>query len=279
MSVRYLDPDVIGLEEYREEMIYSEARCSVDADAEDQVALYAALVQRAEEAERGQRICWRAEVLAHARVNACDYALDLLTGRFKRTLARALEDTGLKNAEESPRFKRYFRLQPHAVTEMALEAQIDFMKDWPQALANEPEPELRELVPLFTAAFAEGREALAARSAALAKTRDHRFEQIYPLFEDGNKLRRIIFGVLTARAAERSLGEEWPEKFHRKPRDTRSTPQELKQRAILSMLRAQGIAVSPEGRKKIVREKSLPVLDRWCARAPAVTAEAELFAA
>jgi hypothetical protein len=278
MSVRYLDPDEIGLAEFREEMIDSEARCSFDDEARDQAPFYAVLADRAEQVEREQRSRWRAEVLGHARVHARDYALDRLTRRFKRVLVRVLDDSGVADAEESPRFRRYFRLRPSVVIDMGLETQLDFMKDWPQALDNEPEPELQDFAPLFTAAFGEGREALAARSAALAKTRDHRFEQIYPLFEDGNRTRKVVFGVLTARAAERSLGEDWPEKFHRKSRDTRSSPLELKQQAILLMLRARGVAVSKEIRQRILKEKSLPVVDRWCARAAQVAAEAELFA-
>ena len=98
------------------------------------------------------------------------------------------------------------------------------------------------------------------------------------IFEEINSLRKSLYGVLTSREVEKKQAAGWADSFFRKQSRVVDDPSELKQDAIILMLKARGISLSKESQKKIFEASEAATLDRWLSLVGTITSEAELFA-
>jgi hypothetical protein len=276
---RYLRYEVLSLDSLWDELVYTEALCLNDQDAEDLAETFSALVKRVMQARQNQLLSWRSETVAQAQISLRNYQLDRLTTRFSQIFVRLLEDAAVKDPTSDVRYKSYFVEPLSRLIGRGLETQLPKCKDWPTRLAKEPEQALQEFAPLFEGALRLGQAALDALVEASGARKTQRVQEIVALFEDTNNQRKLMANQLSTREIERKLGSNWSENFFRKEVSSESDPSDLKQRAILSMLSARGISISKEERAKVVGVEDPVTLDRWCARVGVVAATAELFSA
>lgn len=194
-----------------EELVYTEARLSEDALAADLAPVFQELLAQLETARHGQREAWRREVVAQARVDAANAALDASTTRLGVRLLAAVE-----GQRESPRWRRYFKEGPSDVVKLALGRQVERVRGWPASLAAEPEESVRALAAELTARIGAGDAALRSRAEAAAARADQRVREVLTLVDDVNAARMRTMGSLLQRAAERGLPRDWAESFFRR---------------------------------------------------------------
>jgi hypothetical protein len=209
MAIQTLTTD-LSIDALKDENDYTRARLTFDADAKDLTAHVEALTARIKETRLGQWDVWEGEILAQARVDAANAALDDLTGDFARDLLYVVRE------RESPRFRRYFPVAPNEVIRLGLQSQLEKTRTWPAVLAAETDATLSAYAERFHAAIAEGDAALEARRQAATARATHRLDVILPLFDDVNAARQSLYGVLVQRGAERKRDRQWAASFFRR---------------------------------------------------------------
>ena len=275
---RILQREVLTLEDVWDELVYSEARLRHDENAKDLTADISKLCDKVLEVRLGQLNAWKAETFAQAGIFGANFMLDAFTVKFERSVRRSLEDAEVKEPTKDPRYTTYF---PEAISRTigrALNSQLEVTKPMLVHLRMEKTPEVSAHLPTMEALYSQGAAAIDEQQRAEAARRNHRTNEIVAIFEEANSLRKSIYGTLTTREAERRQPSGWADSFFRKQSRATDDPLELKQDAILLVLKARGVSLSKENQKKIFEATDAAVLDRWLSLVGTVASEAELFA-
>lgn len=191
------------------EVTYSNAMLVADPQTASLAAAFTPFETRIEALRVTQRGRWRDELVADAHVASADRALDALTTKLSGELIH------LEPNRESARYKLYFKKSPSLVVKLGLASQLEAAQSWPTALASEQAPSLQALAAQFTAAFAAGKAALAAREAAELATATHRVREILPFIDDLNAARQSVYGELSKLAGQLRKPRGWAESFFR----------------------------------------------------------------
>jgi hypothetical protein len=218
MAIQTLSTEM-SIDALKDDNDYTRARMTHDRDAKDLAPQFEALSARIKETRLGQWDAWEREVLAQARVDAANAALDEVTTDYARDLLYVVRD------RESPRFRRYFAVAPNELVRLGLQSQIEKTRTWPALLAAETDATLSAYAERFRAAIEEGDAALEERRNAAAARATHRVEVILPLFDDVNAARQSLYGLLLQRGVERKRDRQWAASFFRHgARSTRREP-------------------------------------------------------
>jgi hypothetical protein len=190
------------------DLTFTEARLLGDVNAKESAPTITQLRQAIERVRNGQLDSWREEVFAQAAVDTADDALDDCVHDVDVALKHILSgDT------TSPRYQRYFPVAPSSIIRMGLESELGRVRSWPDSLASENEPELKELGARLRTLVTEGDAALESRRKAAAQRNDHRVRSITSLIDDINNARLSLYGTLARKAAELRLPRNWPDRF------------------------------------------------------------------
>lgn len=194
------------------ELIYTEARLMLDANAEDLAPEFASLLARWEKLGAGQRKVWRAEIIAQVRVDAENDTLDDTTENIGDAVLRA-EDKDRTSA----RYRRYFGARrPSEVIKLGLESQLGVMKPWVEPLKTEPEEELKKLGGRLEGNVETGTAAVEGRATAAVNSTNFRVRERMRFVDDVNAVRDSVHGILAQRASKKRLGKDWPDRFFRR---------------------------------------------------------------
>lgn len=204
--------DSESLDGIEEELVYTEALLLKNPLTRPLASGHAGLLKRIEAVRQGQRRAARGVVVANAGVAWCDAALDQMAERVEVKLITAEE-----SKRKSPRLHRYFPegASVSVVRRLALGAQIQRMREWPESLKGEPEAELKSLAKPLAADIAAGEQALRERASAERARTDHRVREILPFVDDVNAERLGVMSKLLGIAAQKRLGKPWAERFFR----------------------------------------------------------------
>jgi hypothetical protein len=226
----------------------------------------------------GQLNAWKGESFAQAGVFGVNFLLDDFTPKLERSVRRGLEDAGVKAPYQDARYKAYFPESLSLIIGKALRSQLAVTRPMLAQLRAEKTESVAAHLPMLESLVKQGTTMLELQQTAEAERRNHRNHEIKPLFEEINKARKVLYGTLTTREAERGLPAGWALSFFRKVSRTEDDPAEQLQDALFLILKARGLTLSKEGQKKISEQYEQEVLQRWIGKAVTVTTEAELFA-
>jgi hypothetical protein len=200
----------LSLDTLWEELIFTEARLSVEEPSKPFALTFQDLLTRLGTVRNGQLEVWREEVLAQALVSAADDRLDDLVRALARVLLR------LVNADvRAPLYLRYFASTPSSVVRLGLESEVARVRGWVDSLVSEPDKDLQALGAQLRTLVGQGDLALERRRKAGAARSDHRVRAIVPLIDDINSARLSVFGALTKIAGEQRLPRDWSDRFFR----------------------------------------------------------------
>lgn len=209
MVARKLDYD-IALSTLWGEAVYTEARLLSEPLTCPYAPAFGALVERVEVEERAQRALRRKEIVAQAGVDRADDGLDDGVNETDRALRVVVRDD-----REDKRYTRYIKRAPSLIIRMGLETELEAVRNWPESLKTEAEPQLAQMGTLMEERVKAGDDAIKARNKAMTDTADHRVRSIVRLVDDVNAARLSLFGQLVSLVEPNKLPRDWPDRFFR----------------------------------------------------------------
>jgi len=208
-TIRYDD----SLDVLWEEVTYTEARLRADPSTADLAARFTDFHPRLDTVRTGLYGAWRAEIVAQARVDQADAALDACVLAVDAALDRAGEPP------DAPRRRRYFRGDAaRKITVQGLANELQVVRAWPASLATEDDDELRAQAEPLRLAVVRSEEALAERVRAQNTRRDFIARDRARLVDELNALRAEVYVELARRAVGHRHPRGWPGAFFRKGR-------------------------------------------------------------
>jgi hypothetical protein len=204
-------PNSASVDTLWEEAVYTEARINSDPNASDLAASQAKAIKEIEDLYLSQRGAWRAELMAQAALDGLNDQLDELVVDFADTLFFVVRD------RKSQRFTRYFAKSPYTIVRMALAAELEVVRGWPESLNREQEDALKAFAPKFAGLIEKAAVATAARTKAASARADHRTHVIGPLIATLNSERNTLHAELVKRGEAKKLGKYWADTFFRVP--------------------------------------------------------------
>jgi hypothetical protein len=191
------------------ELVYTRARLEADPDARELGIPLQDIVGRLYALKQNQYKTWEGEVMAQAKVDAVDYALDMTVYDFGYTMDRLV-----KSNHKDPRWTRYFGTDTvGTIRRQGLQSEITRITNWVDSLKTETDPELKNLGTRFETIVNNARNVLTDREKAITARADYRARDIMTFIDDINAMRLSIYGELTTRTNTTGHHRGWADEF------------------------------------------------------------------